>query len=157
MTDSPKTLRTIEQRIRISASPRTLWNFWTDPALLCEWWGIRAEVEPQPGGIFRVVMSEDGLVMSGTYDVLEPFHRLAFTFGWEGNPMGEALAPGSTYVEVTLTPVDGETELVLRHSELPETYVAEHAKGWALFFGERLAIAVANRSMTSNLTTDQTL
>lgn len=143
MTDEPTTLRTIEQRVRIAASPETVWQFWTDAQRLCEWWGSAAEVQPQPGGMFRVVM-DDGPVMSGSYVMLEPFTRLVFTFGWEGNPMGEALAPGSTRVEVTFTTADGGTDVVLRHSEVPAGHAADHAKGWALFVGERLAQAIAN-------------
>ena len=145
MNDQQNLRRTIEQRVRIAASPQTVWNFWTDATRLCAWWGIQAEVEPQPGGTFRIVMSEDGPVMSGRYVSLEPFRRLVFTFGWEGNPMGEALAPGSTQVEVTLTLVDGDTDLLLTHHELPVAYAEEHAKGWALFVGERLGLAVANQ------------
>jgi uncharacterized protein YndB with AHSA1/START domain len=147
--DLPETLRTIEQRVRIAASPETVWNFWTDASRLCEWWGVRAEIEPQPGGTFRVIMDADGPVMSGAYITLEPFSRLVFTFGWEGNPMGEALAPGSTQVEVTLTPVNGDTDLVLVHREVPAAHADEHAKGWALFVGERLPMAVAGATHPS--------
>jgi uncharacterized protein YndB with AHSA1/START domain len=134
--------QTVQQHVRIAASPETVWSFWTDAARLCDWWGMAAEAEPQPGGLIRVVMGADGPVMSGRYVVLEPFRRLVFTFGWEGNPMGEALAPGSTSVEVTLTPVGDETDVVLRHSGLPVSHADEHAKGWALFFGERLGHAI---------------
>jgi uncharacterized protein YndB with AHSA1/START domain len=62
VTDKDNTLRIIEQRVRIAASPETVWKFWTDASQLCQWWGIRAEVEPQPGGIIRVVMGDDGPV-----------------------------------------------------------------------------------------------
>jgi uncharacterized protein YndB with AHSA1/START domain len=143
VTNRPDTLRVIQQQVRIEASPETVWQFWTDASRLCEWWGIGAEVEPQPGGIFRVVMRDDGPVMSGSYVTLEPFRRLVFTFGWEGNPMGEALAPGTTQVEVTLTPVGTDTDLVLVHRAVPDTHADEHAKGWALFVGERLRLVAA--------------
>ena len=146
MTDRPDTLRSIEQRVRIAAAPETVWAFWTDASRLCEWWGVRAEVEPRPGGAFRVVMGDDGPVMSGAYVTLEPFSRLVFTFGWEGNPMSDALAPGSTEVEVKLTPVNGDTDLLLVHRELPATHADEHAKGWALYVGERLGTAAAASS-----------
>ncbi len=155
MTENPPTLRTIEQRVRIAASPETVWTFWTDPARLCEWWGIGAEIDPQPGGIFRVVMATDGPVMSGTYLTLEPFTRVVFTFGWEGNPMGDALAPRSTHVEVTLTPVDGDTDLVLVHREVPAVHADEHAKGWALFVGERLPTAAARDALRSRTDVDE--
>ena len=150
MTEKPQTLHTVEQRVRIAASPETVWSFWTDPARLCEWWGTRAEVEPRPGGMFRVVMDNDGPVMSGTYLTLEPFTRLVFTFGWEGNPMGDALAPGSTQVEVTLTAVNGDTDLVVVHRQVPAAHADEHAKGWALFVGERLPMAVGRNEPSSS-------
>ncbi len=137
------TMRSIERRVRIAASPLTLWNFWTDPTLLCQWWGIQAELEPQPGGVFRVVMSAGGPVMLGAFVTLEPFHRLVFSFGWEANPTGGPLAPGSTQVEVTLTPVDGDTELVLVHRDMPATHADDHAAGWALYVGERLRFAAS--------------
>lgn len=143
MTEHLETTRRIEQRVRIAASPETVWKFWTDASKLVEWWGIRAEIEPQPGGIFRVVMSVDGPVMSGAYVTLEPFSRLVFTFGWEGNPMGEALAPGSTEVEVILAPMNGGTEVLLVHHEVPAVHADEHTRGWALYVGERLSVAVS--------------
>ena len=146
MNDTP-TLKTIEQRVRIAASAETIWTFWTDAEKLCEWWGVTAEADAEPGGVVRVTMSPGGPVMSGRYVELEPFTRLVFTFGWEGNPMGEALAPGSTIVEVTLTPVGRDTELMLRHSEVPAAFSDEHAKGWALFVGERLADVAARNAV----------
>jgi uncharacterized protein YndB with AHSA1/START domain len=135
--------RTVEQRVRIAASPETVWSFWTDAERLCQWWAMTAEAVPEPGGLLRVVMGVDGPVMSGRYVQLEPFRRLVFTFGWEGSPMGEALAPGATVVEVTLTPVGEDTDVVLRHSEVPVRHADEHAKGWALFVGERLTAAAS--------------
>lgn len=149
MSIKPTSLRIIEQRVKIAASPETVWNFWTDPSRLCEWWGIRAEVDPRPGGIFRVVMDADGQVMSGTYVSLEPFTRLVFTFGWEGNPMGDALAPGRTEVEVTLTDVNGDTDLLLVHRDVPVAHSDDHAKGWSYFVGERLALAVLRGALQS--------
>jgi uncharacterized protein YndB with AHSA1/START domain len=141
VTDTTTATTTIEQTVRIAASPETLWAFWTDPTRLAEWWGTEAEVVAEPGGLFRVVM-DSGPIMRGTFTELDPPHRLVFTFGWEQNAPGEPLAPGSTRVEVTLTPDDGETVLVLRHSEMPTTHAADHEKGWQHFVNERL-VAVA--------------
>lgn len=143
MTETTADLTTIEQAVDIDAPPETVFDYWTDPKLLMEWMGEEAEVEATPGGILRVVL-EDGPVMRGEYTELDRPHRLVFTFGWEGNAPGEPLAPGSTRVEVTLTPNGSGTHLVLRH-ELPSTHAADHTKGWALFVGERLPIAVAGR------------
>jgi uncharacterized protein YndB with AHSA1/START domain len=130
--------------VRIAASPETVWAFWTEPARLAEWWGPDAEVVAEPGGIFRVVM-EAGPVMRGTFTELDPPHRLVFTFGWEQNAPGQPLAPGSTRVEVTMTPDAGETVVELRHSDMPVTHAADHEKGWTHYFGECLVAAAARR------------
>ena len=133
---------TLEQTVRIAASPETVWSFWTEPRRLAEWWGTAAEVEAEPGGLFRVTM-ESGPVIRGAFTELEPPHRLVFTFGWEHNAPGEPLAPGSTPVEVTLTPDGNATVLTLRHSQMQSTHTTDHEKGWSYFVGDRLLAAVA--------------
>jgi len=140
VTETTRDTTVIEQTLRIAASPETLWSLWTDPQRLCEWWGTEADVVAEPGGLFRVVM-ENGSVMRGAFVDLDPPSRLVFSFGWEHNAPGEALAPGSTRVEVMLEPDDGETILVLRHSDVPTTHSSDHEKGWAHFVGERLVAA----------------
>ncbi|HEX9683269.1 MAG TPA: SRPBCC domain-containing protein [Acidimicrobiales bacterium] len=47
MTDADT--RTIEQTLRISARPETVWHYWTDPQHMCDWWGSTAELDPRPG------------------------------------------------------------------------------------------------------------
>ena len=136
MTDTTTQLETIEQTVHIEASPETVWTFWTDPARICEWMGIEAELVPETGGLFRVVLGE-GPVMLGEFVELDPPRRLVFTFGWEGGGPGGPLAPGSSLIEVTLEPDGPNTVLTLRH-ELPSTHAVDHAKGWAYFVGERL-------------------
>lgn len=135
MTDITTDTTTIEQTVRIDASPETVWSFWTEPERLAEWWGTEAEVVAEPGGILRVVM-EAGPIMRGAFTELDPPHRLVFTFGWEQHQPGEPLAPGSTRVEVTMTPEEGGTLVVLRHSEMPSTHAADHEKGWHHYLGE---------------------
>jgi uncharacterized protein YndB with AHSA1/START domain len=142
VTDTAAETITIEQTVRIAASAETVWRLWTEPQGLAQWMGTDAEVVAEPGGLFRVVL-EDGPVMRGTFTELDPPHRMVFTFGWEQNPAGEPLAPGSTRVEVTLTPDDGGTVLVLRHFDMPTTHAPDHEKGWSHFIGDRLVAAAA--------------
>ena len=142
MTDASTEPGIIEQSVQIDAPPETVWPFWTDAARLCEWWGVEAEVIPEPGGTLRVVMA-DGPVMRGTFIELDPPSRLVFSFGWEHNGAGEPLAPGSTRVVVTLTAGDGGTLVVLRHAGMPAIQARDHREGWAYFVGQRLRAAVA--------------
>ena len=134
---------TIEQTVRIDAPPELVWSFWTDPDRITEWWGTGTAFDVEPGGALRIELA-DGPVMCGTIEALEPPNRLVFTFGWEGNAPGEPLAPGSTVVEVTLTPDGDGTLLALRHSDMPLTHAADHERGWRLFVGERLVAAIAD-------------
>ncbi|MDQ6614748.1 MAG: SRPBCC domain-containing protein [Actinomycetota bacterium] len=145
MTETVNETITIEQTVRIEASPETVWAFWTEPQRLAEWWGAGAEVETVPGGLFRVVM-DNGPVMCGTFTELDPPHRLVFTFGWEHNAPGEPLAPGSTRVEVTLTPDHGATVLLLRHCGMPATDAPDHQTGWTYLVAERLVAAISAAS-----------
>jgi len=130
----------VEQTLRIEAAPETVWRFWTDPERLARWWGARSELLPRPGGAFVVEMS-DGPVMRGEFVELVPYERLVFTFGWEPVDGESLLEPGSTRVEVTLTPDGADTILTLRHRGLPPGETTElHRSGWAQFL-PRLADA----------------
>jgi uncharacterized protein YndB with AHSA1/START domain len=131
MTDADTEV--VEQTLRIEAAPETVWRYWTDPERLTEWWGAASEVLPRPGGDFVVEM-RDGPVMRGEFVELVPYERLVFTFGWDPLDGVSLLEPGSTRVEVTLTPDGGDTILTLRHSGLPPGQTTElHRSGWSLF------------------------
>ena len=79
--------KVVEQTLRISARPETVWRYWTDPDRMCDWWGAAAELDPRPGGTCRVEMG-GGPVMVGEYLELVPHERIVFSFGWE--PTGGA-------------------------------------------------------------------
>ena len=128
----------IELETRIEASPETVWGFFTDPQLMKRWKGHTAELDPQPGGIYRVQIGP-GIVARGEYVELEPPRRLVFTWGWEGED--SVVQPGASTVEVTLEAAGDGTRLVLRHLGLPsEDQRAEHTKGWSRYLG-RLEVA----------------
>jgi uncharacterized protein YndB with AHSA1/START domain len=141
LSETTSETTTIEQTVRIAAPPETVWKFWTEPQRLAEWWATDAEVVAEPGGLFRVVMGQ-GPVMRGTFVELDPPRRLVFTFGWEGDPPAGPLPPGSTRVEVTLTPEAGGTLLVLRHFDMPVHHAPDHRSGWSYLVGDRLPAAI---------------
>ena len=123
----------VEQTVRISARPETVWKYWTDPQRICDWWGAAAELDPRPGGLCRVEMG-GGPVMRGEYLELVPYERIVFSFGWEPTNNAPAIAPGESRVEVTLIEDSGDTILTLRHTGILAAATAElHADGWSHF------------------------
>ena len=67
-----------------------------------------------------------------------------FTFGWLPTEGLRDVPPGSTRVEVTLTPDGDGTILALRHTGLPVRMQQEHRAGWAEFL-PKLSSAISRR------------
>ena len=102
--------------------------------------GVHADLDPRPGGRFRIDADGEHVAV-GEYREIDPPHRLVMTWGWQGNP---SVPPGSTRVEITLTP-DGEgTLLHLRHTGLPDDAAREtHLAGWSQYTGRLVALLAA--------------
>jgi uncharacterized protein YndB with AHSA1/START domain len=127
----------VQQDVRIEARLETVYGFLTDPELMARWMGIEAELDPRPGGTYRVnVNGRD--IARGEFVDLVPHSRVVFTFGWEGED--SAVPPGSSTVEFTLTPDGSGTMVRLAHRDLPEGALDIHAQGWTHYLA-RLATA----------------
>ena len=75
----------VEKRVQIKARPEIVFSYFTDPVKMLEWKGVEAELEPKPGGIYRVnVTGRD--IAHGEYVEVSPYTRVVFTWGWEGSP-----------------------------------------------------------------------
>jgi uncharacterized protein YndB with AHSA1/START domain len=145
----------IEVSVHLAATPGNLFPYFTDPARYVQWMGSEAQLEPVPGGTYRVHMP-DGFEAAGTFLHIEPPHRLAFTWGFADDDAarhskheqteassGSALPPGSTRVTVTLDAADGGTRLTLRHDDLPSPELLDgHRIAWETYLS-RLVIRVA--------------
>jgi uncharacterized protein YndB with AHSA1/START domain len=130
----------VEREVRIRAQPETIFPFFTDPALMVRWQGSAVTLDPRPGGVYRVQINDEHIARGQFIEVAPP-HRLVFSWGWEGQDT--QVPPGSSTVEVTLTP-DGEHTIVrLLHRDLPsEESSQSHAVGWEHYL-ERLEIVGA--------------
>jgi uncharacterized protein YndB with AHSA1/START domain len=129
----------VERTISIAASPETVWEFFIDSEKLTRWKGMKAELDPRPGGIYRCEVIP-GHTARGEYVELDPPHRLVFTWGWENE---SAVPPGKSTIEVELTPEGDGTSLHFVHRDLPSADSAEsHAHGWDHYL-PRLEIVAA--------------
>jgi uncharacterized protein YndB with AHSA1/START domain len=134
----------IVREIHIRATPESVFEFFTDPGKLTRWLATEATLDPKPGGICHQEHArEDG--SGGSYHMRGEFlevsqpERVVFTWGFTDPDVG--VPPGSSVVDVTLTPDAGGTRLRLEHRDLPVAAVESHAGGWTGML-ERLATAV---------------
>ena len=110
----------------IKAPPEVVFPYFTDPALIVEWIGNRAELD----------MGE--VVARGAYIAVEPPYRVVFSWGISGS---DVLPPSGSTVEVALTPDADDTMVVLTHRGLPSTHVGNHRAGWEHRLGRLLVAA----------------
>ena len=130
----------LERDIVIDASPETVFGYLTDPVKHTEWEGTEVELDPTPGGVYRVLMAGE-YEAAGEFVEVVPNEKVVVTFGWnmDDNP----IRPGSTRVEWTLQPEGDKTRLRVRHTGLPdEAAVEAHTHGWDHYMA-RLAIVAA--------------
>jgi uncharacterized protein YndB with AHSA1/START domain len=133
--------RVVETQIRLAVGPETIFPYLVEADRYARWQGVRAELDPRPGGSYRVWMDE-AMVAVGEFIEVIPPRRVAFTWGWENDP---EVPPGSTTVEIELEAEGDGTLLTLRHSGLPTAAAALlHEEGWR-FFTDRLATVLAGR------------
>ena len=121
--------------VDIAAPPEVVYPYFTDPAAIVTWMGDYALLDAAPGGVFHLDIN--GVPVRGRYLELEPPHRLLISWGHAGS---DRLPPGSSLVEITLTPIPAGTRVVVEHRGLPPDEAAQHAIGWPHFLG-RLRIA----------------
>jgi len=126
------------REIMIDATPETIWPFLTEPDELVRWHGTVAEIDPRPGGVYRVLVAGQ-FQSAGEYVEVVPMEKVVFTFGWE--EAGHPIPPGSTTIEITLHPEGDKTRVRLVHSGLPDDALDDHGNGWASYL-ERLAVRV---------------
>ena len=125
----------VVREIMIDATPETIWPFLTDPAKHVEWSGTAAELDPRPGGVYRVLIGGEHQSV-GEYVEVVPLEKVVFTFGWD--QPDHPIPPRSTTVEITLQREGTKTRVRLTHRGLPDDAVGDHGQGWAHYLG-RLA------------------
>lgn len=115
----------------LAAEPERVWRAFTDPVALTAWfWPHLAavvEVDLRVGGSFRITATKgptDDFGVSGEYVSVEPPHRLAFTWRWNGEPQ-------ETLVTIGIAATADNTVLTLVHERFADEAARDaHAQGW---------------------------
>ena len=128
------------REVVVDASPATIFQFLVDPVLHVKWLGTKAELDPRPGGVYRVLVGGKHSSVGEFVEVL-PDEKVVFTFGWD--EPDHPIPAGSTQVEITLIPDGDKTRVRLVHRGLPADAVSDHTGGWDHYL-ERLTIAAIN-------------
>jgi uncharacterized protein YndB with AHSA1/START domain len=125
--------------VRTYAAPRqAVWNAWTDPDLIAQWWGPRGistpresiELELRPGGRMRFDMVDDATGMrypnSGTVLEVDPPARIV----WRDDGFADGSGKGTA--TVTFTEVDENTTTLRVHlvADFSDTVRAGAEQGW---------------------------
>ncbi len=139
-------MQLVDIEIDIEAPPHLVFDLFTTAEGLTQWMAAEASVDLRPDGSWRWV-HDDGNACSGSYELVDRPHRLAFTYGWERGPFAD-VEPGTTRVDVTFAPAGAGTRVHLTHTGLGAERTEQHAGGWTHFLG----VLVAN---VPTLTLDQ--
>ena len=138
-TNKMKTEQNLKLEIKrfINAPRARVYQAWTDPAQLREWFGPKnvktreLVVDSRVGGKFRwdLINSEgEKMTMRGKFRELQSGKRVVFTWKWEDD---EDWENHLSVVTVELCDRDGGTELRLVHEQLPNEQSRDgHNGGW---------------------------
>jgi uncharacterized protein YndB with AHSA1/START domain len=120
----------IVRDIHINAPPATVFPFFTDATKVKRWLAVDATLDPRVGGVCHQTHEDGGnrYEMRGTFLEVSPPERVVFTWGFSNPEVN--VPPGTSVVEVTLTPEDGGTRLRLVHRDLPASEIESHTAGW---------------------------
>ncbi len=124
-----------ELRVRrvIAARPEQLFDAWTRPELLQQWWGppgvqcIAAEVDLRAGGAYRIGNElPDGRILwiHGEFELVEPPHRLVYSWRLGDEPVSRVTVRFAAIEERS-------TEVVIHHERIHSAAARdEHEDGW---------------------------
>jgi len=121
---------------RFKAPPEKVYEAWTVPEKMIQWWGATnaasrtAEADVRVGGRFHVGFrgnNGDQHDVGGTYREVVPAEKLVFTWAWRSTPERQS------QVTVHLKADGDGTILTLTHEQFfDEKARDDHRQGWSL-------------------------
>ena len=138
----------VQVRQLIAAPRQEVFDAFTQPEQLQQWWGPAdfvtgaLEVDLRAGGGYRFEMRppEEGapsIVVAGRYEQVEPPARLAFTWKFVAGPPS---TDPESYVTVDFVDCDGDTEVIVTHGRFPaDLDISNYTYGWESGLGKLAA------------------
>jgi uncharacterized protein YndB with AHSA1/START domain len=99
---------TITFERRLSVPPEEVFDAWTRPERVSDWWDptgarlVACEIDLRPGGAFSFVNAGHSPAFAGTYAVIERPTRLVFEAMGSVGTVTLAAESGGTYMRVTI-------------------------------------------------------
>ncbi len=150
-TPAPDELRITR---RFNAPRQLVFNAWTDPAMLVNWFGcaafttVQAHADARVGGEWRVLMrspeGEDYPAYGSYIEVVEP-ERIVMSHQWEKEVAGVNPAHHATRVTVEFFEEGSGTRLEFRQTGLATVASRDsHIGGWSDSMDALVAVLVSN-------------
>lgn len=124
------------EEVHIAAPPERVFRALTDPLEITAWWRLPghyettdARIDLRVGGSYRLSGTSarrKGFVVTGVYRVVEPPHRLSYTWtpDWEDGAR-------DSIVDFRLEVAGGGTRVVVRHTAFATPSARDdHSQGW---------------------------
>jgi len=117
-----------------NASPKALWEAWTNPLQIMQWFGsdprgkgLKADIDVRPGGSFEISFADSNFTThtcSGIYEKVEMNQLLAFSWTWKSEP------EVTSFVEVRLIPNGNTTTMKFSHTGVGHLSAHNYEQGW---------------------------
>jgi uncharacterized protein YndB with AHSA1/START domain len=132
-TPNPTSTTVLRITRTFPASRERVFDAFTRPELLRQWWGPagfslpEANLELRVGGAYRFAMRPpqgEVMYLGGVFKEIERPSRLSYTWAWEG-------MPSQTLVTIEFREAEGDTEVLLTQEPFKNAEdVALHDQGW---------------------------
>jgi uncharacterized protein YndB with AHSA1/START domain len=142
------TIETISIEKVFPASLHAVWNSWTDPECIMQWFGsdpngkvLKASLDVRPGGHFEITFQDGDMTKhtcTGKYTEVLEFSKLSFTWMWKSEPGVESL------VTVLLTAKGNITKMQFEHANTGNESKHAYYKGWQDTFSKLERILSSN-------------
>jgi uncharacterized protein YndB with AHSA1/START domain len=132
----------LETRRVVEAARPVVFEAFTDPDVLAQWWGPEGftvpnlEFDPRVGGSYRIEMQPpegDSFHLTGEFREVDPPAGLAYTFVWEPPDADDV----ETTVALSFRDLGESTEVALTQGQFKTEERRElHRNGWADSFAK---------------------